>query len=236
MPPLASALLQTGLALKLNQVKRATSSYVRDRSEQTQGIAVLLCGRCRTLCCRRRLSDRHLAGGRRRAVSLGRTALRAVSGLWRNRRTAAGARCALRRPRGESLEAPTKQFPSLGSRLRVAINASPGKHEQVTSAAPHRAPAPNEFRPSTRFRTAPAEQRPGESRTGARRDACRLGFRPAPQPCAAGPCPQTREQSERLMAVRRSDTDSLLLVAATTFAVLALQSFSRRAPQRSVVG
>ena len=40
MPPLASALVRTGLALKLNQVKRATSSYIRDRSEQTQGIAV----------------------------------------------------------------------------------------------------------------------------------------------------------------------------------------------------
>jgi membrane protein len=37
------------------------------------------------------------------------------------------------------------------------------------------------------------------------------------------------------MAVRRSDTDSLLLVAATTFAVLALQSFfSRRNTERSV--
>ncbi|MGM4919796.1 YhjD/YihY/BrkB family envelope integrity protein [Tardiphaga sp. 813_E8_N1_3] len=38
------------------------------------------------------------------------------------------------------------------------------------------------------------------------------------------------------MAVRRSDTDSLLLVAATTFAVLALQSFfSARTVERSVV-
>ena len=38
------------------------------------------------------------------------------------------------------------------------------------------------------------------------------------------------------MAVRRSDTDSLLLVAATTFAVLALQSFfSARTAERSVV-
>jgi hypothetical protein len=48
------------------------------------------------------------------------------------------------------LKQPSKQFPSLGSRLRVAVNASPVKHEQTVSAAPHRAASPNEFRPSTR--------------------------------------------------------------------------------------
>ena len=40
MHPLASALLRTGLALKLSQVKRATESYTRDRVEQSQGAVV----------------------------------------------------------------------------------------------------------------------------------------------------------------------------------------------------
>ncbi len=38
MNGLASGLLRTGLALKLNQVKRAATSYARDRAEQGQGI------------------------------------------------------------------------------------------------------------------------------------------------------------------------------------------------------
>ncbi len=36
---LASGLLRTGLALKLNQVKRASASYVRDRTNQATGTA-----------------------------------------------------------------------------------------------------------------------------------------------------------------------------------------------------
>ena len=37
MLALSSGLLRTGLALKLNQVKRATSSYLRDRTNQATG-------------------------------------------------------------------------------------------------------------------------------------------------------------------------------------------------------
>ena len=39
MLALSSGLLRTGLALKLNQIKRATSSYLRDRTNQATGTA-----------------------------------------------------------------------------------------------------------------------------------------------------------------------------------------------------
>jgi hypothetical protein len=38
MGGLATGLLQAGLALKINQIKRAATSYARDRAEQGQGI------------------------------------------------------------------------------------------------------------------------------------------------------------------------------------------------------
>ena len=40
MPPLANTLLRTGLALKFNQIRRATESYARDRAAQGQGAIV----------------------------------------------------------------------------------------------------------------------------------------------------------------------------------------------------
>lgn len=159
MPPLASALMRTGLTLKLNQVKRATSSYIRDRSEQTQGIAVSYAV----------AAGLYAAAG----VFLIATLLVGATALFRWVELRYGLFQAFGATGGlllvlavlfavlaaSRLKRPSKQFPSLGSRLRVAINASPSKHERVTSAAPHRAAAPNEFRLSTR----PAQ--PGQNNT-----------------------------------------------------------------------
>lgn len=150
MPPLASALMRTGLALKLNQVKRATSSYMRDRSEQTKGIAVSYAV----------AAGLYAAAG----IFLIATLLVGAAALFRWVELRYGLFQAFGASGGlllllafffaalaaGRLERPSKQFPSLGSRLRVAINASPAKHEQVTSAAPHRVAAPNEFKPTTR--------------------------------------------------------------------------------------
>lgn len=150
MPPLASALVRTGLTLKLNQVKRATSSYLRDRSEQTQGIAVSYAV----------AAGLYAAAG----VFLIATLLVGATALFRWIELHYGLFPAFGATGGlllvlaivfavlaaSRLKHPAKRFPSLGSRLRVAINASPGKHGQTISAAPHRVAAPNEFRPSTR--------------------------------------------------------------------------------------
>lgn len=146
MPPLAAALVRTGLALKLNQVKRAASSYVHDRAEQTQGVAVSYA----------------VAGGLYAAAGIfliatlliGATALfrwielryglfqafGAMGGLLLALAILCGGLAAAR------LRRPTRDFPSLGSRLRVAIAASPTSSE---TAPPARGAAP-EFKPSTR--------------------------------------------------------------------------------------
>jgi hypothetical protein len=150
MPPLASALLRTGLALKLNQVKRATSSYVRDRSEQTQGIAISYAVAAGLYAAAGVFAIATLLVG---AAALFRwveqhyglfQAFGVVAGLLLLLALICAAMAASR------LKQPSKPFPSLGSRLRVAINATPAKREQVTSVTPPRMAASNEFKPSTR--------------------------------------------------------------------------------------
>jgi hypothetical protein len=150
MPPLASALMRTGLALKLEQVKRATSSYVRDRSEQTQGVAMSYVVAAGLYAAAGVFLIATLLVG---AAALFRwvelryglfQAFGACGGLLLLLAIVFAALAAVR------LKRPSKRFPTLGSRLRVAVHASPAKHEQTVSAAPHRAAAPNEFKPSTR--------------------------------------------------------------------------------------
>lgn len=150
MPPLAAALLRTGLTLKLDQVKRATASYVRDRSEQTQGIAVSYAMAAGLYAAAGIFLIATLLVG---AAALFRwvemnyglfPAFGASGGLLLLLTVICAALAASR------LKQPSKRFPSLGSRLRVAVNASPGKHGQSVSAAPHRVAAPNEFKPIPR--------------------------------------------------------------------------------------
>ncbi len=58
------------LALKLNQVKQATRSYLRDRDRSGHRHRHLLCRRRRAVRRRRHFSDRGASGRRHRAVSL----------------------------------------------------------------------------------------------------------------------------------------------------------------------
>ena len=128
MHPLASALLRTGLALKLSQVKRATESYTRDRVEQSQGAMVSYA----------------VAGGLYAAAGIFGIALLLVGitalfrwieltyGLFQAFGVIAAillvlviACAALAASR---LKKPARNFPSLSSRLRVAISATPGKY------------------------------------------------------------------------------------------------------------
>ena len=66
----SSGLLRAGIGLKLNQIKRATQSYLRDRTDQATGTVDVLRHCRRAVRGRRHFSDRGLLGRRRRAVSL----------------------------------------------------------------------------------------------------------------------------------------------------------------------
>jgi hypothetical protein len=133
MPPLVSALLRTGLALKLNQVKRATESYARDRAAQGQGTIVTYA----------------VAGGFYAAAGIFAIALLLVCvtalfrwvelryGLFEAFGASAGALLILALIcaafAASRLKRPTRQFPSLSSRLRVAVSATPGKASATTA-------------------------------------------------------------------------------------------------------
>lgn len=158
LPPLASALVRTGLALKISQMKRATESYVRDRTDQGQGAVVSYA----------------VAGGLYAAAGIFAVVLLlvCVAALFRWIEINYGifqafgviaavllvltvACAALAASR---LKRPAKQFPSLTSRLRVAIKANPvqpGKVDSARDAAaavlmttPSPSRAKNEFKPS----------------------------------------------------------------------------------------
>jgi len=178
MHPLASALLRTGLALKLNQVKRATESYTRDRVEQTQGAAISYA----------------VAGGLYAAAGVFAIALLLVGvtalfrwveinyGLFQAFGVIAAillvlaVACAMLA--ASRLKQPTRRFPSLGSRLRVAISATPGKHPPTpvaqardTAAQVLSEPAspntPLEFKPSRKRRAATTSLTlPGQAKAG----------------------------------------------------------------------
>ena len=146
MPGPSSVLLRAGIALKLNQVKRATQSYLRDRTNQATGtvtsyaiaaglfaaagiflIAALLVGAAALF--------------RWVEINYGQFwAFGAVGGLLAIIACICAAAAAIR------LKRPPPQFPSLASRLRVAIKASPVKPDQIeavrdTAAAILQAPA-----------------------------------------------------------------------------------------------
>jgi hypothetical protein len=125
MAGLSRGLLQAGLALKINQIKRATTSYAHDRVAQGQGL----------VACYAVAAGLYAAAG----IFLIAAALVGVTALFRwieiNYGTfwAFGAIgglllliaivCAV--VAASTLKRPAKQFPSLSSRLRVAIKANP---------------------------------------------------------------------------------------------------------------
>ncbi len=131
MHPLANALLKTGLAVKLDQVKRATSSYARDRVEQSQGAAISYA-----------LAVGLYAAAGIFAIALllvGVTALFRWVELRYGLFEAFGASAAVllvlviacAAMAASRLKKPARKFPSLSSRLRVAISATPGKYSNA---------------------------------------------------------------------------------------------------------
>ena len=134
MLALSSGLLRTGLALKLNQIKRATRSYLRDRTNQATGTATAYA----------------VAAGLFAAASIfliaallvGATALFRWMEIHYGLFQAFGATGALLvviaaicgGVAASRLKRPAPQFPTLASRLRVAINANPIKPARVEAA------------------------------------------------------------------------------------------------------
>jgi hypothetical protein len=160
MSPLVSALARTGLALKLNQVKRATSAYMRDRSEQGTSIAVSYAT----------AAGLYAAAGIFLIATLlvGATALfrwiELKYGLFEAFGATAGLLALLAAVfaglASARLKKPAREFPSLGSRLRVAVTATPGQPANMPARRSadglERKSRPAEFKPSTQPR------RPGD--------------------------------------------------------------------------
>jgi hypothetical protein len=133
MAGLSSGLLQAGLALKINQVKRAASSYARDRAAQGQGIVASYAV----------AAGLYAAAG----IFLIAAALVGVTALFRWIEINYGTFWAFGAIGGlllliaivcaglaaSKLKRPAKQFPSLASRLRVAIKANPMTPSPVKS-------------------------------------------------------------------------------------------------------
>jgi hypothetical protein len=146
MLPLVSALARTGLALKLDQVKRATSSYMRDRGEQGTSIAVSYAT----------AAGLYAAAG----IFLIATLLVGAAALFRWVEITYGLFPAFGVTGGlllllaaifaglaaARLKKPSRQFPTLSSRLRVAVNATPGRSSAIPA---QRTSQPAEFKPST---------------------------------------------------------------------------------------
>jgi hypothetical protein len=137
MHPLASALLRTGLALKISQVKRATESYARDRTEQGQGAVISYAVAAGLYAAAGVFAIALLLVG---AAALFRwveinyglfQAFGAAAALLLVLASACAAMAASR------LKQPAKRFPSLSSRLRVAISATPGKAQPTPVAQAH---------------------------------------------------------------------------------------------------
>jgi hypothetical protein len=157
MTTLWSGLLRTALALKASHVKLATRSYVRDRTSQATGaatsyaIAIGLFGAAGMF-----LLAACLVG----AVALFRWievnyglfyAFGAIGALL----LVAAAICAVRAI--GSLKRPAARFPSLASRLRVAISANPVLSNQIQPALD----AASANGPSVRARRTQRVSRPG---------------------------------------------------------------------------
>jgi hypothetical protein len=134
MPALSSELLRTGLALKLNQVKRATNSYLRDRTNQATSTATSYAVAAGLFAAAGIFLIAALLVG---ATALFRWIEINYGLFWAFGVTGGlllviAAICAALA--AGKLKRPPPRFPSLASRLRVAINASPIKPAQAQSA------------------------------------------------------------------------------------------------------
>ena len=134
MPALSSGLLRAGIGLKLNQIKLATRSYLRDRTNQASGTltsyavasglfaaaGIFLMGACVVgAMALFRWVEIHY--GTFWAFGAVGTLLIAIAAICAGTATA-------------KLKQPSPRFPSLTSRLRVAIKANPLKPDQIDAA------------------------------------------------------------------------------------------------------
>jgi hypothetical protein len=134
MLALSSGLLRTGLALKLNQINRATRSYLRDRTNQATDTAASYAVAAGLFAAAGIFLIAALLVG---ATALFRWieinyglfwAFGATGGLL----LVIAAICA--GMAASRLKRPTPRFPSLASRLRVAIHANPIAPAEAESA------------------------------------------------------------------------------------------------------
>src|ERR1035441_8066109 len=134
MPRLSSELLRTALVLKLSQIKRATRSYLRDRTNQATGTVASYAIAAAFFA----VSGVFFLS----ACVVGTTALfrwievnyglfPAFGAIGALLLVAAAVCVALA---VSSLKRPPPQFPSLTSRLRVAIRANPVHPDQIQAA------------------------------------------------------------------------------------------------------
>ena len=123
----STGLLRAGLELKLNQVKRATRSYLRDRTDQATGtlasyaIAAGLFAACGIFLIAAILVG---AAALFRWIEINYGLFWAFGAVGLLLLVIAGLCAGLAASR---LRRPSRHFPSLTSRLRVAIKASPFK-------------------------------------------------------------------------------------------------------------
>jgi hypothetical protein len=134
MSALSSGLLRAGLELKLNQMKRATRSYVRDRTDQATGtlagyaVAAGLFAACGIFLIAATLVGLD-ALFRWIEINYGMFWAFAVVGALLLAIAAICAAVAV-----SKLKPRPPHFPSLTSRLRVAVKASPVKSAQIATA------------------------------------------------------------------------------------------------------
>ena len=228
----SNAWLRAGLGLKLNQIKLATRSYLRDRTDQATGAVtsyaiaaglfaaagVFLLAACLVgVAALFRWIE--ITYGRFTAFGVVAALLLVIAAIC----AAIAARRLRRRP---------PHFPSLTSRLRVAIKSSPVKPDQIEAVRDTAAAILLERATRSACRAPPAigaiPARARQPRTARRADPdgdiAGLGRGPAPASGAA---------NASLMPGRRSrPDDNLLLIAATTLLVLALQRYFQRSPLR----
>ena len=134
MPALSSSLLRAGIGLKLNQIKLATRSYLRDRTNQASG----------TVTSYVVAAGLYAAAGifLIAACFVGAMALFRWIEIPHGTFWAFGALGALLTViaaicigmAAAKLRQPSSQFPSLTSRLRVAIKANPLQPNQIEAA------------------------------------------------------------------------------------------------------
>jgi len=220
----SSGLLRAGLALKLNQIKLATRSYLRDRTNQATT----------TVTSYATAAGLFAAAG----IFLIAACLVGLTALFRWIEINYGlfwafgvvgalllviaAICAALA--AQKLKPAKPHFPSLTSRLRVAIKANPIKSDQIEAARDTAAailsapssPAPR-GQPAAERKTSAARQQGRARRPDPDGDIIGLGGR---ETTAAG------ATNGRLMSGRRSlPSDNLLLIAATAILVLAAQRY-----------